>query len=252
MNRRLFPLALLGAALVAAPLSARPKASIGSPVAAAVADTARSEKNRALDEGRKPAEVLAFTGVKPGQVVVDYFAGGGYYSELFSKLVGPTGTVYALDPDSFYDAKGWEPVLASHGNIRVLVAPVAGLQLAPASADLLFTNLNYHDLYWESAKYKFARVDVPAVLANWFSAIRPGGHVVIIDHAGPGGDPRKVADELHRIDPAQVKADMAAAGFVLEAESDMLRRSEDDHSKGVFDPAIRGKTDRFVLKFRRP
>lgn len=252
MNRHLIPLALLAAAMLATPLSAKPKAAGANPVAAAIADTARGEKNRKLDEGRKPAEVLAFTGIKPGQVVVDYFAGGGYYTELFSKLVGPKGTVYALDPDSFYNAKGWEPVLASHSNVRLLVAPVAGLQLAPASTDLVFTNLNYHDLYWESAKYKFPRVDVPAVVANWFSAVRPGGHVVIIDHAGPGGDTHKIADDLHRIDPAQVKADMIKAGFVLEAESDVLRRSDDDFTKNVFDPAVRGKTDRFILKFRRP
>lgn len=155
-------------------------------------------------------------------------------------------------PNSFYNAKGWEPVLASHNNVRVLVAPVAGLQLAPGSADLLFTNLNYHDLYWESAKYKFPRVDVPVVLAGWFRAVRPGGHVVIVDHAGPAGDTRKIADDLHRIAPERVKADMIAAGFVLEAESDVLHRSEDDHSKNVFDATVRGKTDRFVLKFRRP
>ena len=252
MNLRLLPLALLGATLVAAPLAAKPRAAAQSPVATAIADPARGEKNRALDENRKPAEVLPFIDVKPGQVVVDYFAGGGYYSELFSRLVGSKGMVYALDPDSFYDAKGWDPVLASHKNIRMLVAPVTGLQLAPASVDLIFTNQNYHDLYWESAKYKYPRVDVPMVLAGWFRAVKPGGHVVIADHVGPGGDPRKVVEGLHRIDPEQVKADMAAAGFVLEAESSVLRRSEDDHSKNVFDKAIRGKTDQFVLKFRRP
>lgn len=252
MNCRLIALALLGAATLSAPLAAKPKVAAQSPVAAAIADPARGEKNRALDEGRLPAEVLAFADVKPGQVVVDYFAGGGYYTELFSRLVGPKGTVYALDPNSFYNAKGWEPVLASHNNVRVLVAPVAGLQLAPGSADLLFTNLNYHDLYWESAKYKFPRVDVPVVLAGWFRAVRPGGHVVIVDHAGPAGDTRKIADDLHRIAPERVKADMIAAGFVLEAESDVLHRSEDDHSKNVFDATVRGKTDRFVLKFRRP
>mgnify|MGYP002145408416 CR=1 FL=1 len=120
------------------------------------------------------------------------------------------------------------------------------------SLDLIFTNLNYHDLYWESEKYKFPRVDVPPVLAGWFRAVKPGGHVVIVDHVGPAGDPREVANRLHRIDPERVKADMTAAGFVLEAESSVLRRSEDDHSKLVFDPAVRGNTDRFMLKFRRP
>jgi predicted methyltransferase len=94
---------------------------------------------------------------------------------------------------------------------------------------------------------------VPKVLASWFTELKPGGHVVIVDHAAnPGGDPREVADKLHRIDPERVKADMAAAGFVLEGESSVLRRSEDDRTKLVFDPSVRGKTDRFILKFRRP
>lgn len=236
------------AAVPAAQVLAKP----ADPVAAALADPARQDRHRALDEGRMPAEILAFVGLKPGDVVVDYFAGSGYYSELFATVVGRKGTVYALEPDVFYNAKGWEPLLARHGNVRPLVAPVAGLQMAPGSVDTLFTHLNYHDLYWESEKYKFVRVDVPAVLAGWFRAVRPGGHVVIIDHAGPAGDPREVADKLHRIDPERVKADMAAAGFVLESESAVLHRSEDKHDANVFDASIRGKTDRFILKFQRP
>lgn len=251
MKARLLAAVLLGTAFATAPLLSK-SVKPADPVAAAVADPARGAKNRALDESRRPAEVLAFIGIKPGMVVADYFAGGGYYTELFSKAVGPKGLVYAMDPDVFYDAKGWEPILASHSNVRLLITPMSSLHLAPGSVDLLFTHLNYHDLYWESEKYKFPRVDVPSVLAGWFGAVRPGGHVVIIDHAGPAGDPREVADKYHRIDPDQVKRDMAAAGFVLESESTILRRSDDDHSKGVFDPAIRGKTDRFILKFRRP
>lgn len=248
MKRNLIALALLGGALAATPLLARALPTAAS----AIADPSREARNRELDAARKPGEVLAFTGVKPGQVVADYFAGGGYFTELFAHMVGPKGMVYAMDPDVFNNPKDWETILKTHPNVRMLVAPVAALQLAPASVDLLFTNLNYHDLYWESLEYKFPRVDVPAVLANWFRSVRPGGFVVIIDHAGPAGDPRVVAGQVHRIDPDRVKADMAAAGFVLVAESDMLRNPADDHSKSVFDPAVRGKTDRFVLKFRRP
>jgi predicted methyltransferase len=247
MHSRLISLAMIGAMLTAAPLSAKPQ-----DYAYAVTDKARSEANRKLDESRLPAQVLDFTGVSKGQSVGDLMAGGGYFTELFARVVGPKGTVYALEPASFHDPKVWQAITAKRPNVRVLVKPVAEMKLAPGSLDLLFTSLNYHDLYWQSEKFKFPRLDVPAVLADWFAAVRPGGHVVIIDHAGPAGDPRAVVEKLHRIDPAQVKADMAAAGFVLVAESDMLRRSEDDHTKNVFDPAIRGKTDRFVLKFRRP
>ncbi|MFO1254949.1 MAG: methyltransferase domain-containing protein [Sphingomonadaceae bacterium] len=248
MHRRLIPLALLSAALTVSPLLAGP----ASPIAAALADKARSEKNRALDEGRKPAEVLAFAGIRKGDVVADYQAGGGYYSELIADLVGPKGRVYAMTQPNFYDAKDWDPIQAAHPNVAMMVAPGQSLVLAPGSVDVIFAHMTWHDLYWTNEKYQHPRIEVDAFMKGWFAAVRPGGHVVIIDHVGPAGDPRAVVDKLHRIDPAQVKADMARAGFVLEAESDVLHRSEDDHTKMVFDPAIRGKTDRFVLKFRRP
>jgi len=240
-------LAALGALMLSAPLAAKP-----ADYARVIADPARSADDRKLDEGRKPAEILDFAGVRKGQVVVDFFAGSGYYSTMIARAVGPRGTVYVLNPPSFHDPKGWDPLLPRYPNIRVLVAEVAAMQLAPGSVDTIFTNLNYHDLYWESAKNNYPRIDVPAVLAGWFRAVRPGGHVVIVDHAGPAGDPREVVEKMHRIDPAQVKADMAAAGFVLEAESAVLSNPADDHTKGVFNPAVRGKTDRFALKFRRP
>ena len=255
MNRRLIPLALLSVAALTAPLLAKPAAMSArpAPVAAWLADPLRSDDWRKLDEGRLPAEVLAFTRVKPGQSVLDFFAGGGYYSFLLAKAVGPKGMVFAANPPAENDPKAWERFADKVPNLHVMVAEVPRMAFAPRSIDLIFTNLNYHDLYWESEKYHFPRQDVPKVLAMWFTELKPGGHVVIIDHAGnPGSDPREMADKLHRIDPERVKADMAAAGFVLEGESSVLRRSEDDHSKLVFDPAVRGKTDRFMLKFRRP
>ena len=255
MNRRLIPFALLGAAVLAAPLLAKPAVTVTKPAPAAMwlADPLRSEAMRKLDEGRMPAQVLAFAGVKPGQTVLDFFAGSGYYSLLLARAVGPKGKVFAANPPGEHDAKAWEPLAGKIPQLHVMVAEVAQMQFAPRSLDLIFSNLNYHDLYWESEKYHFPRVEVPRALAAWFTQVKPGGHVVIIDHAGSaGGDPREVTERLHRIDPARVKADMTAAGFIFEAESNLLRRSEDDHSKLVFDPAVRGKTDRFILKFRRP
>jgi predicted methyltransferase len=263
LNRRLIPLALMSAAALAAPLIAKPtmhratahKPKVAMPVdySAMLADPLRSDDMRKLDEGRMPASVLAFAGIKPGQTVLDFIAGGGYYSLLLARAVGPTGKVIAANPPGEYNAKAWEPFAGKVPQMHVMVSEISAMKFAPHSLDLIFTNLNYHDLYWESEKYKFPRVEVPPVLAGWFAAVKRGGHVVIIDHVGPaGGDPREVAARLHRIDPERVKADMKAAGFVLEAESSVLRRSEDDHSKLVFDPAVRGKTDRFMLKFRRP
>lgn len=237
------------ALLVALPAGAAPPAD---PAAAAVADPARSAANRALDEGRMPAQMLAFAGFAPGQVVADYGAGGGYYSELIARVVGPKGRVLALNQPAYYKAESWDALRKAHPNVVPVVAPAQGLVLAPRSVDAIFSHLVYHDLYFVSKKTPQPPLDVPAVLKGWFAAVKPGGHVIVIDHAGPAGDPREVADRLHRIDPERVKADMAAAGFVLEAESALLHRSEDDRTKGVFAPEIRGKTDRFALKFRRP
>lgn len=255
MHRRLIPLALMSAAVLAGPLLAKPAAMATKPMPTAtwLADPLRSDDWRKLDAGRMPAEVLAFAGVKPGQTVLDFFAGGGYYSFLFARAVGPKGMVFAANPPAENDPKAWTGWAEKVPNLHVMVAEVPRMYFAPRSIDTIFTNLNYHDLYWESEKYHFPRQDVPKVLAGWFAELKPGGHVVIIDHAAnPGGDPREVTDKLHRIDPERVKADMAAAGFEFEAESNLLRRSEDDHSKLVFDPSVRGKTDRFMLKFRRP
>ena len=229
MNRRLIPLALLGATALAAPLLAKPAATMvrPAPVATWLADPLRSDDMRKLDEGRMPAAVLSFAGVKPGQTVLDFMAGGGYYSFLLARAVGPKGMVFAANSPGENDAKAWAAFADKVPQLHVMVSEIAQMQFAPRSLDLIFTNLNYHDLYWESEKYHFKRVDVPKVLAAWFTELKPGGHVVIIDHAAnPGGDPREVADKFHRIDPERVKADMAAAGFVLEAESTVLRRSE--------------------------
>ena len=249
MKRLTTGLALLTLAF-APPLAARPAPA--PDYAAAVADTTRAEANRKLDEGRMPGAVLAFAGVAPGQTVADYQAGGGYYTELLGRAVGPKGRVYALTQPNFYKKDDWDKLVAAHPNVVPLVTPATGMSFAPRSIDTLFLHLVYHDLYWVSDQYQHPPMDVPATLKSWFAAVRPGGHVVIVDHIGPAGDPRAVVDKFHRIDPARVTADMTAAGFVPDGTSDVLHRSDDDHSKNVFDPAIRGKTDRFMLKFRRP
>lgn len=244
---RLLAASCLAALIVAAPATAKP-----ADFARLLSDPGRSAEARALDEGRMPAEVLDFAGFAPGAVVADYFAGNGYYTELLAGAVGPRGRVYAMVPPGGYKAEQWDRLRARHANVLPLVAPAQAMALAPASLDGIFTHLVYHDLYFVSERFQHPRLDVDAVLANWFAAVRPGGHVVIIDHAGPAGDTRAVVDRLHRIDPETVKADMTRAGFVLEAESSVLHRSEDRHELGVFDPSVRGKTDRFVLKFKRP
>lgn len=234
------------AVLAAPPLTAKP-----ADYSAVVADSHRSEANRKLDEGRMPAAVLDFAGFKPGDTVADYQAGGGYYSELIAAAVGPKGHVYALTQPNFFKAEDWAALTRAHPNVSPLVAAANAMQLAPNSVDAVFAHLVYHDVYWESEKYQHPFQDPGQVAANWFAAVKPGGTVIIIDHAGPGGDTRAAVEKLHRINPARVKADMTEAGFVLDAESDVLHRSDDPQSTNVFDPSVRGKTDRFMLKFRK-
>ena len=208
-----------------------------------VADPQRSADDRALDANRKPAEVLAFSGITTGQTVADYGAGGGYYSQLLAAAVGPKGRVIALAIPKYYKAEGWDKLRAAHPNLALVVSD--NLALAPRSVDAIFTHLEFHDLFLPGH-------DPVPVLANWFAAVRPGGHVIVADHVGLPGDTSVIAGSVHRIDPAAARAAMLAAGFVEEASSDLLQRSDDDHMRLVFDPQVRGKTDRFLLRFRRP
>ncbi len=225
-------------------------------VAVALANPGRHAQAIELDATRKPAEVLAFTGVKAGDRVLDVMAGGGYYTELLARLVGPRGQVIALEPPGFLaDAKtraGWDALTRRDAQVRMLTA-LPGDAVLPTGLDAAFFHLTYHDLYWESAQFKFPRTDPAAFLRKLHAAMKPGGSVTVVDHVGPAGvDPRVEAERTHRIDPAIVKRDFAAAGFRLVAESQALRVPGDDTGKLVFRPEVRGKTDRVVYRFARP
>ncbi|WP_243444773.1 class I SAM-dependent methyltransferase [Sphingosinicella humi] len=225
-------------------------------VAAAVAATDRPAEAVKLDESRRPAEVLTFLGLEKGEDALDLFTGTGYYAEIMGRAVGPEGSVVAWEPANFYDEKAKETlaaVTARVPNVRVHVAPATAPALPENSFDFAMLHLNYHDAYWESEKYKFPRLDPAAFLGAIHAAMKPGGTVGVIDHvATPGGDTREVVEALHRIDPAVIRADFERAGFVFDGESDLLRNPDDDHAKSVFDPAVRGKTDRVVYRFRKP
>lgn len=246
-------LPILGALALAQPAAAAPRsAGKADPVSTAIANAARSDANRKLDESRMPEKVLSFAGFKAGDTVADWGAGGGYYTELLADVVGPRGRVYAINSPAFAKPEPWAAITKAHANVFSLLAPAQAQVLAPASLDGIFAHLEYHDLYFVSEKYQHPALDVPAVLRNWYTAVRPGGRVVIVDHVGPAGDPREVVEKFHRIDPARVRSDLEAAGFVYEGSSDVLHRTDDPHNVGVFDPSVRGNTDRFLLKFRRP
>lgn len=225
-------------------------------VRSAVAATAqRSADNVKLDAGRKPAELLAFLGLEPGMRVADMFGGNNYWGEILAPAVGPKGRVTIWLPTQFYDTKAnanLTRLAVSHPNVRWQASAFAEPNLLANQFDLMVLNLDYHDVYWESAKYGVTRMEPDHWLKIIYAAMKPGGIVGVIDHVGPGGDTRAVVEKLHRIDPKTVRADFERAGFKFAGESDLLRNPADDHSLMVFNPAIRGKTDRFVMKFRKP
>ena len=229
-------------------------------VAAAPADLlnapGRPDAMVALDAGRKPAEVLAQSLIKPGARVMDVMAGQGYYTELLARHVGPKGRVIAIEPVNYMEdsktAEAWAALQKRNRNVDLVVG-APGEAAMPDKLDAAFYHLTYHDLYWQSEKFKYPRTDVDAYNARLFQALKPGGVVLIIDHYGvPGMDSRAQADKTHRIDAAVVMADMARAGFRFAGSVPILEMTGDDPTKLVFDPSLRGKTNRFYYRFVKP
>jgi predicted methyltransferase len=225
-------------------------------VAAAVANAgARSEDNVKLDESRKPAEVLNFLALKKGDQAIDLFGANRYWAEIMAPAVGPKGHVTVWEPTQFYGKESAEKFAAFQqkaGNTHLIVTPFESIALDANAYDFVMLNLNYHDVYWESAKYGVKRMEPDAFVKTVYASVKPGGVVGVIDHVGNPGHTRETVEKYHRIDPAVVKADFEKAGFKLEGESDLLKNLADDHTLLVFDDKIRGKTDRFILKFRKP
>ena len=249
------PLKLLVAlALSVSPLAAN--AAVPANVTGAVTLKSRSADNVKLDEGRKPAELLRFFGLEQGMSVLDVGGANRYWAEIFAPAIGATGKVHVWQPAQFYEEsarKAFADFAARTPNASISASPFEAPDFAPDSADFVLINMDYHDVYWESTQYKIPRMDPQAWLRKLHAAVKPGGVVGIVDHvAATGAPPRESVDKAHRIDPAVVRADFERAGFVFEGESAMYRNPADDHSLLVFDPKIRGKTDRFVYKFRKP
>lgn len=245
----------LGALLAATSLTAAlvPYA-IAAPASwtAILTDAGRPDTDKARDPDRKPADMLSFAKVRPGETIVDFLPGKGYFTRLFSLGVGPRGTVYAVTPQLYLDkAKGRPlppPVSGEpgRGNVHELVTTGESLGL-PKKADLVWTSQNYHDVHiWLGA------AGTAMLNKQVFDALKPGGRYIILDHAGVAGLDDAGMAKMHRIDEALVKSEVTKAGFVLDGESNVLRNPADPHSATVFDPSIRGKTDQFVLRFRKP
>ena len=237
--------------LLAAPASAEP-----ADIAAAVAAADRPRAVKLMDVVRKPVEVLQFLGLERGDRALDLFGSGAYYGPIMASAVGPQGSVEAWESSNFVKGatrQKWRDIGKSHSNLKLIVSPANRIQLPENSYDFVMFNLNYHDLYWESEEYSFPRMDPRPFVQAVYRSMKPGAVIGVIDHiANPGADVRSTAQNLHRIDPARVKSDFEAAGFVLEAESPLLRHPADDHSKNVFDEAVRFRTDQMILRFRKP
>ena len=223
---------------------------------AAVANEIRPAEDRASDDRRKPAKVLEFVGIEPGMTVLDLFSGSGWYAEIIAHVVGDGGHVIAHSNEAYKQFVGdslAERFAAGRvPNAEILMAENNHLTLEENSLDAVMLGLSFHDIYNEDAENGWVLLDVPAFLAELKKGLKPGGIVAVVDHSAAAGAPPETGGTLHRIDPALVVADMEAAGFVFEATSDMLGNPDDDLTKSVFDEGIRGKTDRFVMRFRNP
>jgi predicted methyltransferase len=217
-------------------------------VTAAVADPGRPATDTARDAARKPAEMLAFSGVKSGDIVFEVLPGTGYFTRVISKVVGPKGHVYAAAPPGKYqEAAAAIAANPAYANVTVVgLDPAAMAPLPPL--DMIWTAQNYHDLHLTQL-----HVDVEALDKLWFSRLKPGGTLIVIDHVALAGAPvTQTADALHRIDPAAARMEIQNAGFVFDGDSQAIRNPADPHTANVFDPSIKGKTDQFVFRFKKP
>lgn len=214
-------------------------------IAAALASTRRPADDRAQDATRHPAETLALSGVSPGQKIGELMAGEGYFTRLFSLAVGRQGHVYTIM--RLHPSQYEHPVAEDMGNVTTVHADYDRFTL-PAPVDLIFTARNYHDL--KIASYNMG--DTVGMDRAAFAALRPGGLYVVIDHSAVAGSAVDQAHPLHRIDQDEVRREVESVGFVYDGDSQMLRNPQDPRTANVFDPSIRGHTDQFFMRFRKP
>ena len=247
MNR----LSTLAAGVMLAALVAPAVAEKTPPsIAAAVADPTRPAADRARDAERKPTDMLKFAGVKPGMTVFELLPGSGYFTRLFSSAVGPAGKVIADVParmaaehPQMLDKA--QAIAADRSNVVIVHPPLDDIDHA-GQVDLAWTSQNYHDLH------NIPGVDVVAFNRAVFRSLKPGGVYIVLDHAAPEGSGLADTGTQHRIDPLIVRQEVQAAGFLFDGEDKALANPQDHRDLKVFDPAIRGHTDQFVFRFRKP
>jgi predicted methyltransferase len=219
-------------------------------ISAAVADKARPAADTERDASRKPAETLAFAGVKPGDWVLELAPGRGYYTRLLSAVVGPKGRVSNYTVTNPKPDAPPPPIVAiaadpHYGNVKVTLVRLVDVK-PTNSFDVVWTTQNYHDFH------NIQGLDVATINHAIFAALKPGGIYFILDHAAEAGSGTRDTNTTHRIDEEAVKQEVKAAGFEMVGESDILRNKDDPHTGKVFEAPIQGHTDQFLLKFRKP
>jgi predicted methyltransferase len=246
-------LAAAGAAtLLAAAAQAQPNVHDPKPTAAAlaaVADAGRPAADTVRDMNRKPAQVVTLSGLKPGDTVAELGSGGGYYSRILSKTVGPKGKVYAVVSAAQLatrpaSADAIKAIAAVDANVIVVPDDYTTFAALPEKVDMVWTTENYHDYH--------NAMDMAVFDKAVFNALKPGGIFLVEDHAAAPGAGASVTRTLHRIEPATVLAEVTAAGFKLVRTSDILAHPEDDHVKQNSESTVKGLTDRFIMVFRKP
>ena len=251
IRKAIAALGMLALSACATPPPAPDTSSEGA-IAAAVLDAGRPAEDTARDSARRPALMLAFAGVKPGMQVGEMFPGSGYFTRLLSTTVGPRGRVIALVPaETATRAPAQiDPVRAIAANpnyANVTVETPIGTPTPSIMVDIIWTSQNYHDVHAFGAPGS-----ADAINRAVFAALKPGGIYLVVDHAAQAGSGVRDVKTLHRIDIEVVKREVLAAGFVLDGETPALANPADTHTLLVFDPAIRGHTDQFALRFKKP
>lgn len=246
------PIAVSAALLLACAAIPAATQTVPAPITTALADTGRPQADRDRDAARHPGEILAFAGVKPGDKVADFVMGGGYWTRILAPLVGAGGKVYAYQPAEFIKfraAYADEQKAAVEGRANVVpLSDSLGSFSFPEPLDAIVTVQNWHDLHLKSAPQGAAQ----AIAGKLYASLKPGGTLLVVDHVANADPDFKAPDSLHRIDPAAARKEIEAVGFKFDGELPLLRNAGDPHTANVFDAAVRGKTDQFVYRFRKP
>lgn len=231
--------------------ASEPGPALAPLIEAAVSDQTRLADQVERDAGRKPAELIAFSGIQPGETIADIAVGGGYYTAILSRYLGDDGKIHAVDPARIFEAfpqaaEGFPNYIENdpRANVTYSVQELDAFEVSEPLDHILMV-LYYHDTLWTGE-------DRDKMNAAFFDALKPGGSFLVVDHDGEPGAAAEIGKTLHRMDCTLISPEVTRAGFVLEASADFLENPDDPLTVSVFDPEWRGKTDRCVLKFRKP